>query len=52
VVLDGPQSRAFRQSEYKLFAAMSVLSWCAGAEIDKREEFISSRISESVVAAY
>ena len=52
VVLDGPQSRAFRQSEYKLFAAMSVLSWCAGGEIDKREEFISSRISESVVAAY
>jgi ornithine carbamoyltransferase len=30
-VLDGPQSCAFRQSEYKLFAAMAVLSWCAGA---------------------
>ena len=51
VVLDGPQSRAFRQSEYKLFAAMSVLSWCVGAEIDKGE-FIRSSISESVVAAY
>jgi ornithine carbamoyltransferase len=30
-VLDGPQSRAFRQSEYKLFGAMAVLSWCVGA---------------------
>jgi ornithine carbamoyltransferase len=30
-VLDGPQSRAFRQSEYKLFGAMAVLSWCAGS---------------------
>jgi ornithine carbamoyltransferase len=30
-VLDGPQSRAFRQSEFKLFGAMAVLSWCVGA---------------------
>lgn len=30
-VLDGPQSRAFRQSEYKLFGAMAVLSWCSGS---------------------
>ena len=30
-VLDGPHSRAFRQSEYKLFGAMAVLSWCVGA---------------------
>ena len=30
-VLDGPRSRAFRQSEYKLFGAMAVLSWCVGA---------------------
>jgi ornithine carbamoyltransferase len=52
MVLDGPQSRAFRQSEYKLFAAMAVLSWCVGAEVDKGEEFIRSGISESVVAAY
>ena len=29
-VLDGPQSRAFRQAEYKLFGAMSALAWCAG----------------------
>jgi ornithine carbamoyltransferase len=28
-VLDGPQSRAFRQAEYKLFGAMAVLSWCS-----------------------
>jgi len=31
-VLDGPQSRAFRQAEYKLFAAMAVLSWCVGPD--------------------
>ena len=30
-VLDGPQSRAFRQAEYKLFGAMAVLSWCSGS---------------------
>jgi len=30
-VLDGHQSRAFRQSEHKLFGAMAVLSWCVGA---------------------
>jgi len=30
-VLDGDQSRAFRQSEHKLFGAMAVLSWCVGA---------------------
>lgn len=30
-VLDGEFSRAFRQSEYKLFGAMAVLSWCVGA---------------------
>ncbi len=27
-VLDGPQSRAFRQSEHKLYSAMAVLQWC------------------------
>ena len=27
-VLDGPQSRAFRQSEHKLNSAMAVLQWC------------------------
>jgi ornithine carbamoyltransferase len=29
-VLDGPQSKAFRQAEYKLFGAMAALAWCAG----------------------
>ena len=29
-VLDGPQSKAFRQAEYKLFGAMAALSWCVG----------------------
>lgn len=28
-VLDGPQSRAFRQSEHKLHSAMAVLRWCS-----------------------
>jgi ornithine carbamoyltransferase len=30
-VLDGPQSRAFRQAEHKLTSAMAVLEWCAAA---------------------
>jgi len=29
-VLDGPQSKAFRQAEYKLFGAMATLCWCVG----------------------
>ncbi len=27
-VLDGPQSRAWRQAEHKMFSAMAVLEWC------------------------
>jgi ornithine carbamoyltransferase len=27
-VLDGPQSRAWRQAEHKMFGAMAVLEWC------------------------
>lgn len=27
-VLDGPQSRAWRQAQHKMFGAMSVLEWC------------------------
>jgi ornithine carbamoyltransferase len=30
-VLDGPHSLAFDQSENKMYAAMAVLEWCAGA---------------------
>lgn len=30
-VLDGPQSRAFRQAWHKLSSAMAVLEWCAAA---------------------
>lgn len=30
-VLDGPQSRAFRQAWHKLNSAMAVLEWCAAA---------------------
>ena len=29
-VLDGPQSRAFRQARHKMTSAMAVLAWCAG----------------------
>jgi ornithine carbamoyltransferase len=31
-VLDGPQSLAFRQSEHKLTAAMSVIAWCVAPD--------------------
>jgi ornithine carbamoyltransferase len=34
-VLDGPQSRAFRQAYHKMTSAMAVLEWCA-AELPKR----------------
>lgn len=27
-VLDGPQSRAFRQARHKMTSAMSILTWC------------------------
>jgi ornithine carbamoyltransferase len=27
-VLDGPQSRAWRQAEHKMFSAMAILEWC------------------------
>jgi ornithine carbamoyltransferase len=30
-VLDGPQSRAFRQARHKLHSAMSLLEWCLSA---------------------
>ncbi len=39
-VIDGPQSRAFRQSRHKLFSAMAILEWCiAGAVRDPRSRF-------------
>lgn len=31
-VLDGPQSRAFRQARHKLFSAMAVLEWCVAGK--------------------
>jgi len=31
-VLDGPQSRAFRQSQHKLHSAMAVLRWCVAEQ--------------------
>jgi ornithine carbamoyltransferase len=31
-VLDGPQSRAFRQAQHKLTSAMSVLDWCLNGQ--------------------
>lgn len=50
-VLDGPQSRAFRQSEYKMFAAMAVLSWCVGSESEKGEEVLATTLKEPAAAA-
>lgn len=36
-VIDGPQSRAFRQSRHKLFSAMAVLEWCVvGKTADRK----------------
>lgn len=32
-VLDGPQSRAFRQARHKMTSAMAVLEWCAGDSV-------------------
>ncbi len=31
-VLDGPQSRAFRQARHKMTSAMAVLEWCAAGD--------------------
>jgi ornithine carbamoyltransferase len=31
-VLDGPQSRAFRQARHKLTSAMAILAWCLDGE--------------------
>jgi len=33
-VLDGPQSRAFRQARHKMTSAMAVLAWCAGNTLE------------------
>ncbi len=33
-VLDGPQSRAFRQARHKMTTAMAVLQWCASDELN------------------
>ena len=35
-VLDGPQSRAFRQARHKMTSAMAVLAWCAGNTVEDR----------------
>jgi ornithine carbamoyltransferase len=50
-VLDGPQSRAFRQSEYKMFAAMAVLSWCVSSESEKEEQVLATTLKEPTTAA-
>jgi ornithine carbamoyltransferase len=35
-VLDGPQSRAFRQAHHKMTSAMAVLEWCAGDAVNDK----------------
>jgi ornithine carbamoyltransferase len=34
-VLDGPQSRAFRQARHKMTSAMAVLDWCVAGSTDE-----------------
>ena len=45
-VLDGPQSRAFRQARHKMTSAMAVLAWCAGDALDE-EPPLTLRFSET-----
>jgi len=44
-VLDGPQSRAFRQARHKMTSAMAVLTWCAGNTVED-EMTLTLRVSE------
>ncbi|HEY6802267.1 MAG TPA: hypothetical protein VI306_01700 [Pyrinomonadaceae bacterium] len=44
-VLDGPQSRAFRQARHKMTSAMAVLGWCAGNTVED-EITLTLRASE------
>jgi ornithine carbamoyltransferase len=44
-VLDGPQSRAFRQARHKMTSAMAVLEWCAGNGLND-ETRLPLRLSE------
>jgi len=45
-VLDGSQSRAFRQARHKMTSAMAVLAWCAGDALNE-EARLNLRLSES-----
>lgn len=49
-VLDGSQSRAFRQAQHKLFSAMSVLEWCiVGAKDDAKQPLSSELVFDLAV---
>jgi len=49
-VLDGSQSRAFRQARHKLFSAMSVLEWCiVGAKDDAKHPHSSELVFDLAV---
>ncbi|HKV36215.1 MAG TPA: hypothetical protein VJP89_17895 [Pyrinomonadaceae bacterium] len=49
-VLDGSQSRAFRQARHKLFSAMSVLEWCiVGAKDDAKQPLSSELVFDLAV---
>jgi len=41
-VLDGPQSRAFRQSQHKLSSAMATLEWCVADTASERSRSSAS----------
>jgi ornithine carbamoyltransferase len=46
-VLDGPQSRAFRQARHKMTSAMAVLEWCAGNAVTD-ETTLTLQLSQTV----
>lgn len=48
-VLDGPQSRAFRQARHKMTSAMAVLEWCAGNTVTD-ETTLTLQLSEAGAA--
>ena len=55
-VLDGPQSRAFRQAKHKLTSAMAILDWCVSglpaAEEDSREILVSRALRSPHAGAF
>ena len=49
-VLDGPQSRAFRQANHKLTSAMAILDWCVSGAIAPTGFEIEPLVEKAVMA--